>query len=158
MRTAHLASGAAEAPQVWGDELMTDPVVDNVAVAEKHLAYLYKPVSQRRLSDYQDFFDSLADEVILAYAAPGGAGSIDGKQAVVGHITNLFSTLAAEVDDDTELASELEFFSNGADCVVVLWVECTRSKKTGVAANFKEVAVVLDFRDGLVARIMRFSQ
>lgn len=137
---------------------MNSSTVDNVAVAEKHLAYLYKSVSQRQLSDYQEFFDSLADDVVLAYAAPGGAGAIEGKQAVVDHIANLFSSLASEAEDDTELASDLEFFSNGGDRVVVLWAEHTRNKTTGDTANLKEVSVVLSFRDGLVARIMRFSQ
>lgn len=136
---------------------MNDQVTDNIALASKHLAYLNKPVSERELSDYQPFFDSLAEDADLHYTSPDGAGVLEGKQTVVNHITNLFTTLAADVDDDTELATPLEFFGND-NRVVVLWTEHTRNKKTGATANAKEVAVVLDVRDSLVSRIMRFSQ
>lgn len=137
---------------------MDNVVMDNVALAKRSCSHLGKSVSQRQLSDYQPFFGSLADDVVLESASPDGSDVTHGKQAVVDHITDWFSTLAQpELEEDVQLERPLEYFADG-DRVVTLWRECTRNKMTGVIGNSKEVAVVMDFRGGLIVRIRRFSQ
>lgn len=132
----------------------TDDLVAAVKAATSHL---HKPVSERRIEDYQPFFDSLHEDVTLEYATPEGKGCIRGKRAVVDHVSGLFATLANEqTHDDVQLESPLEFLSNG-ERVVVLWKECKRNKRTGMTEDSKEVAVVYQFRDGLTVRLLRFN-
>lgn len=131
--------------------------MDNVTVAKTACSHLDKKMSERVLSDYQPFFDSLADDVVLTHTSPDGSGEVRGKQAVIESITDTFSTSSSpEVIEDIQLERPLEFI--GDDRVVVLWAECTRNKNTGLTSNGKEVAVVMDFRDGLITRMLKFSQ
>lgn len=135
---------------------MSGNASDSIAAAKRATTHLYKPVSQRRLEDYRPFFDSLHADVVLQYATPEGRSEMRGRQTVVDYITQLFASLGADSDDDTELETPLEFFSNG-DRVVGLWKECKRNKKTGVTSDSKEVAVIHEFRNGLIVRLLRFN-
>lgn len=136
---------------------MSANTVDPIAAVKRATTHLYKPVSQRTLEDYQPFFASLHDAVVLQYATPRGASEMRGKQTVVDYVTRLFESLGgAECEADTELATPLELLSNG-DRVVALWREHKRNRKTGVTSDCQEVAVIHEFRDGKISRLLRFN-
>lgn len=137
---------------------MSNGGVDNVALAKRSCSHLKKSISERELSDYHPFFDSLAEGVVFEYVSPNDSREFRGKQAVVEYVKGLFTTLTSpELEEDVQLEKSLEYLAKG-DRVVVLWVECTKNRKTGVISNSKEVAVIMDFRDGLITRLLRFSQ
>ncbi|MEN3284531.1 MAG: hypothetical protein V7607_5671 [Solirubrobacteraceae bacterium] len=137
---------------------MTDVAMDYVAVTQRTHAHLFKPVSDRVLSDYQPWFDSLADDVLLEYASPEGRGEFRGKEAVIDYISGLFSSLSGdEVIEDVQLERDPEYVTKG-ERVVMLWRENTRNKQTGATTPGKEVVLVMDYGDGKLQRIRRFSQ
>lgn len=137
---------------------MDDAAIDNVTLAKHSCQHLYTPISQRQLSHYEPFFDSLADDVVLESASPEGNDVTYGKHAVVDQVrTSYLKLVQPEQETDVELERPLEYLTNG-DRVVALWRECSRDKNSGAVTFSREVAVVMDFRDGLICRLRRFSQ
>lgn len=133
--------------------------MDKLTVAKTACSHLSTRMSERTLSDYQPLFDSLADDVVLIETTSAESTRVDGKQALIDAITGTFTTLSdPEKSEDVELECPLEFLSNDGDHVVVLWTECTRDKTTGITGNSTEVVVMMDFRDGLIARMRKFVQ
>lgn len=131
---------------------------DNIEQAKRSCSHLNKPMSERELSDYAPFFNSLADTVVLESASPDGFSVTQGKEAVVRSITAMYSELSRpENEEDIQLERPIEFI--GANNIVItLWKECTKNIRTGEVSNSKEVVVVMEFEHGLIARIRRFSQ
>lgn len=128
----------------------------NVALARRAYGDLVEHRdAQRQSSDFQPYIDLLAEDVVFGYAAPPGtpvSEVLRGKAAVVEFMTTTSTALV----DDISLDRPLEFFGNG-DRVVVLGSESYTIKKTGAPATNKEFAVVMDFRDGRIVRVLQIK-
>jgi uncharacterized protein len=114
--------------------------MDHIALMKRILEY----------EDWQLLIDHLAADVELKVTIGDGTPVrplIRGKQAVADHLMGLGDLL--------EFRQEvpLEYFARG-DRVVVLGRETYEIKKTGVAVVGSEYADVVDFRDGLIARLL----
>lgn len=130
--------------------------IDNVALARKAYGVLEeKRDSERETADFQPYIDLLAQDVVFRYAAPEGtplSGELRGKDAVVKFMT----VTAPKLADDVRLTRPLEFVGSG-DRVVVLGAETYTITKSGVTVENKEFAVVMDFRDGLISRVVQLK-
>ena len=115
---------------------------DNVALAKR----LINPAD----GNWQPLLDRLAEDVVLKVTVPDGtpiSGERRGKPAVVEHFMNVGKLLEFEQE-----APE-EFFGSG-DRVVVLGRENFEVKQSGATVRGSEYATVLDFRKGLINRIL----
>lgn len=112
---------------------------------------------ERQTGDFQPYIDLLADDVVFAYAAPAGtpvSEPLHGKWAVVEFMT----TTSGQIVEDISLDRPLEFYGDGdGDRVIILGAESYTLKKTGKRANGKEFAVVMDFRDGKIAKVLQIK-
>ncbi|HEX4815735.1 MAG TPA: nuclear transport factor 2 family protein, partial [Nonomuraea sp.] len=101
--------------------------------------------------DYQPFFDSLADDVVMSATIPAGtpiSGEFRGKQAVLDYFMD-----PDAIAEFQPFEKPLEYFTNeNQDRVIILGEETFRFKKTGHVAQ-TAYAWVQDFRDGKVTRI-----
>lgn len=135
---------------------MQNRAQDNVALAKKAYGALEdRGAEQRQDSDFQPFLDALADDVVFRYAAPEGtplSRELHGKPEVIEFLT----VTAPELVEDVHLTRPLEFVGDG-DRVVVLGAESYTLKKTGAQARNKSFAVVMDFRDGRVVRLVQIK-
>lgn len=98
----------------------------------------------------QPMFDHLAEDVVLTVTIPPGtplSGEFRGKPAVVDYFGRL-----GEIGEFSPFERPLEYFGNG-DRVVVLGEERIKVHKTG-ADTSSAFAFVLDFRDGLITRLL----
>jgi ketosteroid isomerase-like protein len=116
--------------------------VDNIALAKQ----LIDPPD----GNLQPLLDRFAEDVVFKVTVPDGtpiSGEIRGRQAVIDHFTHLGDLLEFRQE------APLEFFGSG-DRVVVLGTESFEVKKSGVTVSGSEYASVLDFRDGLITRLL----
>lgn len=127
----------------------------NVELARKAYSDLDDKRGGRSEADFQPYIDLLAEDVVFQYAAPDGtpvSGEFHGKQAVVEFMT----VTSPELVEDIRLEGELEYFGRG-DRVVVLGAESYTIRKTGVSVRNKQFAVVMDFREGLISRVLQIK-
>lgn len=121
----------------------------NIERARRALERLGQQVADR---DHDAFFGLLAGDVVFGYSAPEGtpvSEELHGKQAVVDFTTRT----SPELVEDHELAGPLEYFERG-DRVVALGAESYTIRRSGVRVEDHEFAIVIDFRDGLMARML----
>lgn len=127
--------------------------MDHLAVAKKawtHLIDRY-PNSPRRAGDDQGFYDCVTDDVELSFSFPRdtpiyGEG-FHGKQDIV----DLTST-ERELIETGGVECTPEFIV-GEDQVVLLAEQTYTVKKTGLRVSGHMVAIVMNFREGLISRI-----
>lgn len=121
---------------------------ENITLARRALERLDDAPGQRQ---HTSFFDLLADDVVLKYAAPAGtpiSKEFRGKDAVI-EFTNHHNPA-----EDQRMGRPLEYFANG-DRVVALGSISYTIKKTGTHVHDKEFAFILDFRHHKIARILQ---
>lgn len=115
----------------------------NIALARK--------ACEHESGDYHAFLDIAADDIVCRFTIPDGApvsGEFRGKQAVV----DLFTKTNLEVVRDVRVTKPLEYFASG-DRVVAIGEETYLVVKTGLTAA-RDVAIVLDFREGLITSVL----
>jgi ketosteroid isomerase-like protein len=103
---------------------------------------------QRNVADYLAYFNMLADDVAVRYTVPYGtpmSGEFHGKKAVV----DLTTKIAPRLIDGITLDQPLDFLSRGPR-VVVVGSESYTIRATGVRAQNKNFAVILDFEGELI--------
>lgn len=106
--------------------------------------------------DYSHFLGLLADDVVFHVPCPANTpfygGEFNGKSAVV----KLFLEDDAEIVADLRVERRPEYVATG-DRVVVLTAYSYTITKTNALAENKEIALVLDFRDGLIQRAVEIQ-
>lgn len=127
--------------------------MDNVAVARKAWSHLIdRQPGEPRKDENIPLWDCLADDVVMKFSIPTDTplygGEFRGKDAI-------FDMAKAERDyiETGGLDSPPEFVANG-DRVVMLCEQTYTIKKTGQTVHNDLSAIVMDFRDGLITRIM----
>lgn len=130
---------------------MDSVTADNVQLAKKALSHLDTEFEDRGGNVLEPLFDSFADDIVFHVpcdpASPRYGEPAIGKQAVM----DLFLS-DQEFFEDVEIERPLEFLGSG-DRIVVLFALRYTIKKTGETFRDKEVALVIDFRDGKVGRM-----
>lgn len=129
---------------------------ENIALAKKAYSVLEgNRDAQRAAGDFQPYIDLLADDVVFRYAAPEGtpvSAELRGKPAVI----EFMQEKSPQLVENARLDRALEFFGSGTR-VVVLGSESYTVRKSGVSAHNKEFAVVLDFREGRISRVLQIK-
>ncbi|MEN3284571.1 MAG: hypothetical protein V7607_5711 [Solirubrobacteraceae bacterium] len=104
----------------------------------------------------QKLYDALADDVVLKFAFPEDTylygGEIVGKEAII----NLWTNVEPGLIEDADLVSEPEFYTS-EDCpdrVVMIFRETYRIAKNDVTVPDSHAAMVMDFRDGKIVKIL----
>jgi ketosteroid isomerase-like protein len=134
--------------------------MDNLALARKAWSHYLTPPR-----DLQPYFDALADDVVWTREGPPVAADdphvasyplvVVGKQAVMDMATSNAPGAHDEIGLDFDrpyLGTPMEFVADG-DRVVMLLEERYRIAKTDATVRHDHVAVIMDFRDGLIAAI-----
>jgi ethanolamine utilization protein EutQ len=134
----HPAGGALAAQLVQSAPSREEPSMDNVAVLER----IWGPMERGESTDYQPFFDLLADDVVFTTAV----GELRGKQAVVHYFTH-----AGELVEFRPFERPQEYFGNGVR-VVIVGEETFRVRASGVTTR-GPWAWVHELHDGLITRI-----
>lgn len=102
--------------------------------------------------DYSPLYDLLADDVVWKVTCPEDTmrygPELRGKHAVI----DLFMS-EPEVIEEVDWERPLEFIGRG-DRVVAVGTETYKFRKTGVRLRDRKVAIVMTFRDDLIARIL----
>jgi ethanolamine utilization protein EutQ len=111
---------------------------DTVALLEG----IWGPMERGESTDYQPFYDLLADDVVFTTAV----GELRGKQAVVHYFTH-----AGELVEFRPFERPQEYFGNG-DRVVIVGAETFRVRASGVTTH-GPWAWTYEFHDGLITRI-----
>lgn len=130
--------------------------MDNIALAKKAWSHFTDKKAPRDPSDYQPFFDSLADDVVWKVTCPEETPIFGGERHGKHSVMSLFTDEDPFVIEDNELERTPEFLSNG-NRVVMLFAERYSIKKDGTvvaSVRNKECAFVMDFREGLISRIL----
>jgi ketosteroid isomerase-like protein len=138
---------------------LTQTNIELAKRATAHLAKRYDEIQRGEtelgMLDYQPLFDLMADDVVFKVPCPPDTptwgGEIRGKQA--------FVELATVEDPDAIAALHVEeplTYLGDGDRVVVLTKFSYTLKETGAVAR-TEIALVLDFRDGLITRAVEIQ-
>lgn len=131
-------------------------MIDNVALAKRAWSQAETPIIERSIDDSQPMFDLLAEDVVWKVACPEDTpifgGEFRGKQAVIDY----FTTVNREFQEDAWLERPLEFVGDG-DRVLVLGTETYVLSSPKVTISNKEFAIVMDFRDGLIVRMLHIT-
>lgn len=132
---------------------MEDQAAHNIEVAKRVWAQTDTRMRDRQESDSHAMADLVTDDVVFRLACPADTPvfgkEFRGKQAVL----HYFGVENRMHHEDAWLEGNLDFIGN-ADRVVVLGVESYILKNSDVTITNKEFAVVNDFRDGLIAKIL----
>lgn len=144
----------APAVQSWSKEQI------NIGLAKRAWSFMYvhSSLRDRRLGGGdQVLFDLLADDVEWSHEGPRDPriptypGEIHGKQALI-DMVKWESGVIMDLDIEDPVAGSLEFIGSG-DRVVILEEDRYSIKTSGVTVRHLFSAVIMDFRDGLIARI-----
>lgn len=99
-------------------------------------------------------YDALADDVVLKFGWPEDTpvfgGEFRGKEAVV----DLWTNQEPRLIEDYSLECSPEFFASGDRVVMLLMYEYYKIVKNDVWARNCPEAVVMDFRDGQISRLL----
>jgi ethanolamine utilization protein EutQ len=131
METFHPMNGT---PPRFGD----GPDPELVAMMKR----IWDPLERGQSSDYQPFFDALADDVVLELPI----GVARGKRAVIGYFVH-----AAETLEFRPFERPIEYYGDG-NRVVTISTETFTVNASG-ATHRAEWAWVFDIEDGLITRI-----
>jgi ethanolamine utilization protein EutQ len=107
------------------------------------LQEIYGPLERGESTDFQAFFDALADDVVFELPV----GELRGRRAVIDYFTSAAATMEFH-----PFEKPLEYFGDG-DRVVVVGDELFKVKRTGVTHQ-AEWAWVYDVPDGQITRIV----
>lgn len=132
--------------------------MDNVALAKEAFAHSSKSSSRRKTLDYLPLFDAVTHDVSFKYA--GGKGTplseeLHGKAALI----HFFNSTVTEIAQDGKVEGPLEFIGYG-DKVIMLGTESynvTRGGRIVSSVRDREFAIVLRFRDSLIAHILEIK-
>lgn len=132
--------------------------MDNVAVARKAWSHMFdrKPgeFDKDELKS-RSFFEFVTDDVVLKLAAPTGTylygGEFRGKESI-----RELAEAEREFLDVGPVEGVPEFISDG-DRVVMLFQQSFKILKTGVSVNHKLCAIVMDFSDGLISKVVIYE-
>lgn len=145
--------------------------MNNIAVAKKAMTHLAKRYEEQHRGvrredykpmDYHPFVECLADDVVIKNTCPPDtplySEELRSKQVVAKKFLGGDWDMHADVTpiEYLEMDRPLEYIGSG-DRVVVLGAESFTVKKTGVVIGPAEFAMVLDFRDGLIARYLHIE-
>lgn len=117
--------------------------MDHIAV----LRGIWGPQERGESEDTGPFFARVADDVVYAKS---GIGVLEGKAALRNYMDNIDKTMVLGAFE-----RPLEFLRND-DRVVVLGEESFLLKETGATA-LREWVWFIDFRDGLIVRILEIQ-
>lgn len=132
---------------------MNDSGEDIVSLAKKAWSHVDAKADERNERHLQNFFDHLSEDVVFRVSCPKGTPiygePFQGKQAVIDY----FTKQGPQIIDSNDMEKPPEFVGSG-NRVVILGSETFRIKKSGVTVRNKEFAIVNDFRDGLITRVV----
>lgn len=129
---------------------------DNDRVALAKAAYSYMDTESPNYGNVNTFFEFLADDVVFTVTCspdtPVYGGAKRGKAAVI----KFFTEDDPGVLTDLQVDGPLEFLGAG-DRVVVLCSQSYTIKRTGRRIRNKACALVVDFHDELITRILNIE-
>lgn len=130
-----------------------DSTFDILSLAKKAWLSSRIVIPEDQTGNRQAMFDMLADDVVLRCGIPDGtpiSGEFHGRQAVI----DFYTLVGPSLVEDDRIEAPLRFGCSG-DRAVIVGMESFAIKKSDVAHHNREFATVLDFRDGLIARILQ---
>lgn len=140
------------------ERLMDDLVTDNVALAKRAWSWLDtdRDWTTGAMAELQQlYFELLDQDAVLIVDRPENATvyqePIRGKQALI----DMYRTAPCWLEDNC-LERPLEFIGSG-DLVLVLGSERFTVKEDRHTRRNKEFVIVMDFRDGRIARLVQFQ-
>ena len=108
-------------------------------------------LDDHKSGDYRTLYDYLAEDVTFRFTCPEDTprygGDFVGKSALI----DLFKS-ECQFIDDCDWERPPEFVSDG-DMVVLLGAERYKIKNSGVSVRNNEIAIAMNFKDGLIHRM-----
>lgn len=132
--------------------------MNNISIMKRVFAHLEKKPKDRTPQDYQDFFDTLADDAVYTLECPKdhpvyGKG-FHGKEAIINLISKGDPDLIGEIGPEME--EPLEYYGSG-NRVVILGSEKFTIQRSGVTVRNKRFVIIVDFEDGRIKRMHQFE-
>lgn len=128
--------------------------MDNISLAKSAWSVSTESTAENH-NNRKPLFDILDENVVLKFSVPDGtpiSGEFRGRKSVI----DFYTVLSPEIAADGRMNGPLRFGSID-NRVVILGTESYKIAKSGVDCRNKEFAIVLDFRDGLITRILQIK-